>query len=60
MLTAKRNVGTTYENVERRWRLASAGSWPFALSEIGAKPSTGKDHRTKLLETSAALFIDTF
>ena len=42
MLTAKRNVGTTCENVERRWRLASAGSWPFALSEIGAKPRTEK------------------
>ena len=59
MLTAKRNVGTTCENVERRWRLASAGSWPVALSEIGAKPSTGKDHGTKLLDTSTTLFIDT-
>ena len=59
MLTAKRNVGTTCENVERCWRLASAGSWPFALSEIGAKPSTGKDHRTKLFDPSATLFIDT-
>ena len=40
MLSAKRNVGTTCENVKRRWRVASAG-W------------------TKLLDTSATLFIDT-
>ena len=59
MLTAKRNVGTTCENVKRRWRVASAGSWPFALSEIGAEPSTDKDLRTKLLDTSATLSIDT-
>ena len=61
MLTAKRNVGTTCEphDVKRRWCVASAGSWPFALSEIGAKPNTGKDLGTKLLETSATLFIDT-
>ena len=39
--------------------MASAGSRPFALSEIGAKLSTGKDLRTKLLDTSATLFIDT-
>ena len=39
--------------------MASAGSWPFALSEIGANPNTGKDLGTKLLETSATLFIDT-
>ena len=36
--------------------MASAGSWPFALSEIGAKPNTGKDLGTKLLETSATFF----
>ena len=61
MLTAKRNVGTTCEphNVKRRWRVASAVSWPFVLSEIGAKPNTGKDLGTKLLETSATLFVDT-
>ena len=60
MLTAKRNVGTTCEphNVKRSWCVASAGSWPFALSEIGAKPNTGKDLGTKLLETSATFFID--
>ena len=39
--------------------MASAGSWPFALSEIGAKPNTGKDLGTKLLEISAILFIGT-
>ena len=59
MLTAKRNVGTTCENVKRRWRVASAGSWPFGLSEISANPNTGKDLGTKLLDTSATLFIDT-
>ena len=53
MLTAKRNVGTTCENVKRRWRVASAGSWPFGLSEISANPNTGKDLGTKLLDTSA-------
>ena len=47
-------------NVKRRWRVASAGSWPFALSEIDAKPNTGKDPGTKLLEISAILFIDIF
>ena len=62
MLTAKRNVGTTCEphNVKRLWRVASAGSWPIALSEIGAKPNPGKDLGTKLLETSATPFIDIF
>ena len=54
MLTAKRNVGTTCENVKRRWRVASAGSWPFGLSEISANPNTGKDLGTKLLDTSAS------
>ena len=39
--------------------MASAGSWLFASSEIGAKPNTGKDFGTKLLDTSATLFIDT-
>ena len=38
---------------------ASTGSWPFALSEVGAKPNTGKDLETKLLDTSATLSIDT-
>ena len=47
------------EIVERRWRLASAGMRPFTLSEISAKPNTGKDLGTKLLDTSATLFIDT-
>ena len=60
MLTAKRNVGTTCEphiyNVKRRWRVASAGSWPFALSEIGAKPNTGKDLGTKLLEIALPFY----
>ena len=52
MLTAKRNVGTT-------WKLSiglargSAGMWPFALSANSAKPNTGKDLGTKLLDTSA-------
>ena len=58
MLTAKRNVGTTCENVKRRWRVASAGLW-FDLSEISANPNTGSDLGTKLLDTSATLFMDT-
>ena len=37
----------------------SAGMWPFALSENGAKPNTGKDLGIKFLDTSATLFIDT-
>ena len=37
--------------------MASAGLWPFALSEIGAKPNTCKDPGTKLLEISAILFL---
>ena len=61
MLTAKRNVGTTCEHykVKRRWRVVSIGSWPFALSEVGAKSNTGKDLETKLLDASATLSIDT-
>ena len=59
MLTAKRNVGTTCENVKRRWRVASAGSWAFGLSETSANLNTGKDLGTKLFDTSASLFIDT-
>ena len=39
--------------------MATAGSWPFALSDIGAKANIGKDLGTKLLETSATLFIGT-
>ena len=38
--------------------MASAGSWPFALSGGGAKPNTGKDLGTELLDTSATLSID--
>ena len=37
----------------------SAGSWPFALSEVGAKPNTGKDLGTKLLDNSATFSIVT-
>ena len=52
MLTAKRNVGTTWK-LSRGLARGSAGMWPFALSANSAKPNTGKDLGTKLLETSA-------
>ena len=39
--------------------MVSTGSWPFALSEVGAKSNTGKDLGTKLLDASATLSIDT-